>query len=49
MYTQIELSGARPMKKGFRNNYGWLIDFLSQISKLYYFTFLDLADVLMHH
>jgi len=31
------------------NNYGCLIDFLSQISKLSYFNLLDLADFLMHH
>jgi len=30
-------------------NYGSLIDFLSQISKLFYFNLLDLADFLMHH
>ena len=31
------------------DSYGRLIDFLSQISKLYYFTVLDLADFIMHH
>jgi len=30
------------------NNYGRLIDSLSQISKLSYFNLLDLADFLMH-
>jgi len=31
------------------DSYGRLIDFLSQISKLYYFYVLDLADFIMHH
>jgi len=31
-----------------KDNYGRLIDFLSQISKLSYFNLLDLADFLMH-
>jgi len=31
------------------DNYGRLIDFLSQISKLSYFNVLDLADFMMHH
>jgi len=31
------------------DSYGRLIDFLSQISKLYYFNVLDLADFLIHH
>jgi len=31
------------------NNYGRLIDFLSQISKLSNFNMLDLADFMMHH
>jgi len=30
------------------NNFGCLIDFLSQISKLSYFNLLDLADFMMH-
>jgi len=30
------------------DNYGCLIDFLSQISKLSYFDLLDLADFIMH-
>jgi len=30
------------------NNYGCLIDFRSQISKLSYFNSLDLADFVMH-
>jgi len=37
------------LKNGLKGNYGRLIDFLSQISKLSYFNLLDLADVLMHH
>jgi len=37
------------IKKGSKNNYSHLIDFLSQISKLYYFNLLGLADFLMHH
>jgi len=32
-----------------KNNYGYLIDFLSQISKLSYFNVLDLTDCIMHH
>jgi len=36
-------------KKGFKEYYRCLIDFLSQISKLFYFSLLDLADFLMHH
>jgi len=36
-------------KKGLKDNYGRLIDFLSQISKLSYFNLLDLVDFLMHH
>jgi len=32
-----------------KDNYGRLIDFLCQISKLSYFNLLDLADFLMHH
>ena len=31
------------------DNYGRLIDFLSQISKLSNFNMLDLADFMMHH
>jgi len=31
------------------DNYERLIDFLSQISKLYFFNVLDLADFMMHH
>jgi len=31
------------------DNYGRVIDFLSQISKLSYFNLLDLADFLLHH
>jgi len=31
------------------DNYGRLIDFLSQISKLFYFNMNDLADFIMHH
>jgi len=30
------------------DNYGRLIDFLSQISKMPYFSLLNLADFLMH-
>jgi len=30
------------------DNYGCLIDFLSQISKLFYFNLLHLADFMMH-
>jgi len=30
-------------------NYGRLINFLSQISKLSYFNVLDVADFMMHH
>ena len=36
-------------KKGLKGNYGRLIDFLSQISKLSYFNLLDLVDFSMHH
>jgi len=36
-------------KKGLKDNYGRLIDFRSQISKLSYFNWHDLADILMHH
>jgi len=36
-------------KKGLKDNYGRLIDFLSQISKLFYFNLLDLVDFLIHH
>ena len=36
-------------KKILKDKYGRLIDFLSQISKLYYFNLLDLADFFMHH
>jgi len=32
-----------------KDDYGHLIDFLCQISKLSYFNLLDLADFLMHH
>jgi len=31
------------------HNYGLLLDFLSQISKLSYFNMLDLADFMMQH
>jgi len=31
-------------KKGLKDNYGRLIDFRGQISKLFYFNLLDLAD-----
>jgi len=31
------------------DNYGRLVDFLSQISKLSYFNVLHLADFMMHH
>ena len=31
------------------DSYGCLIDFLSQILKLYYFNVPDLADFIMHH
>jgi len=31
------------------DNYERLIDFLSQISKLFYFNVLDLAEFMMHH
>jgi len=31
------------------NSYGRLIDFLSQISKLYHFSVLDLVDFVMYH
>jgi len=31
------------------DDYGRLIHFLSQISKLSYFNVLDLADFMMHH
>jgi len=34
--------------KRLKNNYGHLIDFLSHISKLFYFTLLGLADFFMH-
>jgi len=30
------------------NDYGCLIDFLSQISELFYFNLLDLANFMMH-
>jgi len=36
-------------QKGLKENYGRLIDFLSQSSKLFYFNLLDLSDFLMHH
>jgi len=36
-------------KNELKNNYGRLIDFLSQISKLSYVYLLHLADFLMHH
>jgi len=36
-------------KRRLKNNFGRLIDFLSQISKLSYFNLLDFTDVLMHH
>jgi len=36
-------------KKGLKDNYGRLIDFLSQISELTDFNMLDLADFLMQH
>jgi len=35
-------------KKGLKDNYWRLVDFLSQISKLSYFNLLDLPDFLMH-
>jgi len=31
------------------DDYGRLVDFLSQISKQSYFNVLDLADFMMHH
>jgi len=37
------------IKNGLKNNYGHLIECLSQISKLSYFNLLGLADFLMHH
>jgi len=40
---------GKSQKKLFKDNYGYLIDFLSQISKLTYFSLLDLPDFLMHH
>jgi len=36
-------------REGLKDNYGRLIDFLSQISRLCCFDLLDLADYLMHH
>jgi len=36
------------IKKGLKNYYGHLIDFLSQITKLSHFNLLGLADFLMH-
>ena len=36
-------------RKGLKENFGRLIDFLSLISKLVYFNLLDLADISMHH
>jgi len=35
--------------KRLKNNYSRLIDFLSHISKLFYFTLLGLPDFFMHH
>jgi len=35
-------------RKGLKDKYGRLIDFLSHISKLSYFNLLNLADLLMH-
>jgi len=32
-----------------KDNYGYLIGFLSQISKLSYFHVLDLTDFIMHY
>jgi len=31
-----------------KDNYGYLMDFLSKISKLSYFNVLDLTDFMMH-
>jgi len=31
------------------DNYGRLVDFLRQISKLSYFNVLDIADFMVHH
>ena len=36
-------------KRRLKDNCGCLIDFLSQISKLSYFSLFGLADFLMHH
>jgi len=36
-------------QKRLKNNYSRLIDFLSHISKLFYFTLLGLPDFFVHH